>query len=95
MYDLLPRAMAVSLRNECRRTDLGSRLCAAEPGIAAKIHLLFSGPETFYIAATNAIDQPFYDVTKGTNGYFPATVGWDYASGLGRLISRAYIKPSC
>jgi kumamolisin len=47
------------------------------------LHLNFPGPQPLYIAATDTSDQPYYDVTKGQNGYFPATVGWDYSTGLG------------
>jgi hypothetical protein len=41
-------------------------------------------PRMFYLAAgKNDGMQPFYDVTRGNNLYYPATPGWDYPSGLG------------
>jgi hypothetical protein len=27
--------------------------------------------------------HPFYDVIQGNNLYYPATPGWDFATGLG------------
>lgn len=43
-----------------------------------------SGSGLFYTMIQQyASDHPFYDVTKGNNLYYPATKGWDYASGLG------------
>ena len=38
----------------------------------------------FYLAADrNDGMQPFYDVTRGNNLYYPATTGYDEASGWG------------
>jgi subtilase family serine protease len=46
----------------------------------------FYGPSLFYQVAkagpANHL-QPYYDITEGNNLYYPATQGWDYASGLG------------
>ena len=46
----------------------------------------YYGPDTFYqvykAAAANHL-QPYYDITSGNNLYYPATQGWDFASGLG------------
>jgi kumamolisin len=46
----------------------------------------FYGPSLFYQVAkagpANNL-QPYYDITDGNNLYYPATQGWDYASGLG------------
>ncbi|GHO78733.1 pseudomonapepsin [Ktedonobacter sp. SOSP1-85] len=33
--------------------------------------------------ANQSKGHPFYDITKGDNLYYPATKGWDYATGLG------------
>lgn len=41
-------------------------------------------PRIFYLAANkNNGMHPYYDVIRGDNLYYPATPGWDYASGLG------------
>ena len=43
-----------------------------------------ASPQLFYVVAQNTNGmQPFYDVTRGNNLYYPATPGWDYTSGLG------------
>ncbi len=43
-----------------------------------------ASPAIFYqVANRSAGGRPYYDVTSGNNLYFPATPGWDYASGLG------------
>src|SRR2546421_2345533 len=68
---------------------------AASPIWAAGVSLVNEGlihqidkyaysPRMFYLAADkNDGMQPFYDVTRGNNLYYPATPGWDYPSGLG------------
>jgi kumamolisin len=44
----------------------------------------FNGPEIFYNVANNSQGKtPYYDVTQGSNLYYPATKGWDDATGLG------------
>jgi kumamolisin len=41
-------------------------------------------PQLFYLADDGTNDlNAYFDVTRGNNLYFPATPGWDYASGLG------------
>ena len=53
-------------------------------GVFAKSGTYFYGPQIFYQLANNAnAKNSFYDVTAGNNLYYPATAGWDYASGLG------------
>lgn len=53
-------------------------------GVFAKSGTYFYGPQIFYQLANNAnTKNSFYDVTSGNNLYYPATSGWDYASGLG------------
>ena len=43
-----------------------------------------ASPNLFYVVAQNAGGlHPFFDVTQGNNLYYPATPGWDYATGLG------------
>lgn len=53
-------------------------------GLIKKTGYFVSGASLLYtIEQQHANDHPFYDVTKGNNLYYPATKGWDYASGLG------------
>jgi len=40
-------------------------------------------PMLYTIASTPQPAPPFHDITFGTNRYYPATVGWDFATGLG------------
>jgi kumamolisin len=40
-------------------------------------------PMLYQIAATPQKAPPFHDVTVGNNRYYPATAGWDFATGLG------------
>jgi subtilase family serine protease len=40
-------------------------------------------PPLYQLAATNQPFPPFHDITRGSNRYFRATPGWDYATGLG------------
>jgi subtilase family serine protease len=45
---------------------------------------IVGGPNIFYWLAQKAASQrPFFDITQGSNLYYSATPGWDYASGLG------------
>ena len=37
----------------------------------------------YAIASTPQAAPPFHDITVGTNRYYPATPGWDFATGLG------------
>jgi kumamolisin len=43
----------------------------------------FVDPMLYRIASTPQVAPPFHDVTVGTNRYYPATPGWDFATGLG------------
>ena len=41
-------------------------------------------PRLYYaVADSNAGGNAYFDVTSGNNLYYPATVGWDYPTGLG------------
>jgi len=40
-------------------------------------------PMLYAIASSPQAFPPFHDITYGTNRYYPATVGWDFATGLG------------
>ena len=43
-----------------------------------------ASPETLYkIAKQSRGARPYQDITQGDNLYYPATSGWDYATGLG------------
>ena len=43
----------------------------------------FADPMLYAIAAGGAPFPPFHDVTFGGNRFYPATPGWDFATGLG------------
>ncbi|MFL5822329.1 MAG: protease pro-enzyme activation domain-containing protein [Solirubrobacteraceae bacterium] len=43
----------------------------------------YVNPMLYRIASTPQPAPPFHDVTVGTNRYYPATTGWDFATGLG------------
>jgi len=50
------------------------------------VHEFFYSPQLFYMVANDSTAlhlHPFYDVTQGSNLYYPATPGWDFATGLG------------
>jgi kumamolisin len=53
---------------------------ARQHGVA---HLGFVDPVLYGIAASPQPAPPFHDVTVGSNRYYPATPGWDFATGLG------------
>jgi kumamolisin len=46
-------------------------------------HLGFIDPVLYRLASTPQPAPPFHDITLGTNRYYPATPGWDFATGLG------------
>ena len=43
----------------------------------------FIDPMLYRLASTPQPEPPFHDVTVGTNRHYPATPGWDFATGLG------------
>lgn len=52
--------------------------------LLTNLNQFFYGPDTFYQVANSAGSyNPYYDVTQGNNLYYPATVGWDYPTGIG------------
>lgn len=56
----------------------------ANQGLVSSAGYYVAGPGPLYILARQyANDNPFYDVQKGNNLYYPATPGWDFATGLG------------
>jgi subtilase family serine protease len=59
-------------------------LALVDQGLMKQIGKFTASPQLFYVVAQNMNGmQPFYDVTRGNNLYYPATPGWDYTSGLG------------
>lgn len=53
-------------------------------GLITQIGKFTASPQLFYVVAQGAGGlHPYYDVTRGNNLYYPATPGWDFASGLG------------
>jgi subtilase family serine protease len=50
----------------------------------AHVGIVGDGPQLYYaVADENAGGNAYFDVTTGDNLYYPATPGWDYATGLG------------
>jgi subtilase family serine protease len=43
----------------------------------------FAGPILYELAAKRQPVPPFHQVVLGNNGYYPATAGWNFATGLG------------
>lgn len=53
-------------------------------GLIKQIGKFTASPQLFYVVAQGWSGmQPYYDVTRGNNLYYPATPGWDYTTGLG------------
>ncbi len=48
-----------------------------------KPRLGFANPTLYSLANTQQANAPFHDITSGDNLYYPATAGYDMASGLG------------
>ncbi len=63
-----------------------SGMALVNEGLIQQTKSFYFGPGIFYginqIGASNGL-HPYYDVTQGNNLYYPATAGWDYATGLG------------
>jgi kumamolisin len=59
-------------------------LALVNEGLLKQVHTFGYGPQIFY-QVTNGSNggRSYYDVTRGNNLYYPATPGWDFASGLG------------
>jgi subtilase family serine protease len=55
---------------------------AAAHGAGALAHC-FAGPILYDLAASRQPVPPFHHVVLGNNGYYPATAGWNFATGLG------------
>jgi subtilase family serine protease len=50
---------------------------------AGALSRCFAGPILYDLAAKTQPVPPFHRVTLGNNGYYPATPGWNFATGLG------------
>jgi hypothetical protein len=55
---------------------------AATHGAGSLAHC-FAGPILYDLAATHQPVAPFHHVVLGNNGYYSASPGWNYATGLG------------
>jgi kumamolisin len=53
---------------------------AAQHGVHA---VGFAAPALYALAARGQPAPPFHDVTTGSNRHYPASPGWDFATGLG------------
>jgi kumamolisin len=50
----------------------------------AHVGIVGYGPQLYYaVADEKAGENAYFDVTSGDNLYYPATPGWDFATGLG------------
>ncbi len=59
-------------------------LALVNEGLLQQRQTFAYGPQLFYMVADHSQGmQPYYDVTQGNNLYYPATRGWDFATGLG------------
>ena len=59
-------------------------LALVNEGMIQQVHKFNYGPQIFYLVSNRANGtQPYFDVTRGNNLYFPAGSGWDFATGLG------------
>lgn len=68
----------------CQQRHAAYYLALVNQGTIEQAQTYFNGPETFYDVANNAQgSSPYFDVTQGSNLYYPATKGWDDATGLG------------
>ncbi len=55
---------------------------ATSHGVGTLAHC-FAGPILYDLAATPQPVPPFHQIRYGNNGYYPATGGWSFATGLG------------
>jgi len=59
-------------------------LTLVNEGLIKQLGKFAYSPQLFYLADDGNNDMnAYYDVTSGTNLYYPATPGWDYTTGLG------------
>ena len=58
-------------------------LIAEYAGLHRAGPLGFVDPMLYTLAAGRQRVHAFHDITIGTNRYYPATPGWDFATGLG------------
>lgn len=48
-------------------------------------------PTIYALGSRSLSPSPFHDVTSGDNLYYPATVGWDFATGWGSMNGAAFL----
>ena len=71
-------------------------LALVNQGAMQQIHKFGYSPQLFYtVADKSSSSQPYFDVTQGNNLYYPATPGWDFASGLGTPNLAAFYQAVC
>ena len=71
-------------------------LALVNEGTMQQIHKFGYSPQLFYLVADKSSStQPYFDVTQGNNLYYPATTGWDFASGLGTPNLVAFYQAVC
>jgi kumamolisin len=59
-------------------------LALVNEGLIQQVNKFSADPSLFYEVASHSNGtQPYYDVTRGNNLYYPATSGYDMATGLG------------
>jgi kumamolisin len=59
-------------------------LALVNQGLMQQINKFRATPDIFYLVANRPGSMhPYYDVTRGNNLYYPATPGYDLATGLG------------
>lgn len=58
-------------------------LALVNEGTMQQVGKFAYSPQLFYRATNNNGLHSYYDVTQGNNLYYPATPGWDFATGLG------------
>ncbi|MGI4789101.1 MAG: protease pro-enzyme activation domain-containing protein [Janthinobacterium lividum] len=63
-----------------------------ERAAAGKGTIGFLNPPIYQIGASTVYDTDFHDITRGTNFYYPATVGYDNATGWGSFVGNALLS---
>jgi kumamolisin len=92
--DLSAAAFALAVYFQGRWGSVGGTSAAApiwatglalvNEGTMQQVSNFVYSPQLFYHVAQNSGGlHPYYDVTQGNNLYYPATPGWDFATGLG------------
>ena len=67
-------------------------LVNSQRGQASRGPIGFLNPTFYQIGASAAYPGDFHDITTGDNLYYPATVGYDNATGLGTFVGNALLN---